>query len=524
MIGTLITTTALALLTCAMAMPVSRKVLLGDIKQDWLAGELELDRIEGDTVHLKSGSKDGKMFRVVRITGTPYETKPEPQQVNLRDGRSDWLHQLGQLKVNFKLFGIKRHRSISFDSEWTSEVLKEIGEQEKHLFENSYEVRWYVILESDNFRNLTEATIKTESLLSYYDARTLKVSEGNTSCELTSFIHYLLSGEFAPYISAVTKNISGRLPQTNIAFDRDGVIATRTPSKHYQRIISVTGWTESISGQLPSDIMSIAGDIELSQEVEPIADDKVRALLIRKNSELNAMSFFGGGGALQEEGSTLIELISEGKTSLYTTQYQVIVRAETRERLEELVRKVTNILSKRRVLYSVETKPAVICWFNRIPGRSSLVRPLKLMNENISSLWTFAYSPLGSFRSPWGEQPVRLFATPTGQAYSFQYHVSDKPQSLGHYLVFAPSGSGKSTLMMHLLGGIARFEEVKSYIFDSNEGARFMIEAFGGHYQSFDNLVLNPLDIGEDSLSNRQQISGIIRSMLGQSRQVSWMR
>ena len=36
MIGTLVTTTALALLTCAMAMPMSRKMLLGDIKQDWL--------------------------------------------------------------------------------------------------------------------------------------------------------------------------------------------------------------------------------------------------------------------------------------------------------------------------------------------------------------------------------------------------------------------------------------------------------------------------------------------------------
>ena len=108
------------------------------------------------------------MFKVVRLEGTPYETKPELQQINLRDSRSDWCYQLGQLSVHFKLFSIKRHRSISFESDWTSPVLEELGEREKELFENSYEVRYYLLLEGKDNRRLIDANKKTEALLSSY--------------------------------------------------------------------------------------------------------------------------------------------------------------------------------------------------------------------------------------------------------------------------------------------------------------------------------------------------------------------
>ena len=72
---------------------------------------------------------------------------------------------------------------------------------------------------------------------------------------------------------------------------------------------------------------------------------------------------------------------------------------------------------------------------------------------------------------------------------------------------------------MHLLGGLAKFEGVRSYIFDSNEGTRFMVEAMGGLYQSFDTLALNPLD-AEDTPINRQRLALLVRLMLGEAGQV----
>lgn len=110
-----------------------------------------------------------------------------------------------------------------------------------------------------------------------------------------------------------------------------------------------------------------------------------------------------------------------------------------------------------------------------------LLRPLTLRDENIAALWPLHYAPRGLDTSPFGPQPVRWFQSPSGQAYAFQFHVKDKPQALGNYLIFAPSGGGKSTLMMHLLGGLAKFDGVRSYIFDSKEGARFMVEAMAAY-------------------------------------------
>jgi type IV secretion system protein VirB4 len=111
---------------------------------------------------------------------------------------------------------------------------------------------------------------------------------------------------------------------------------------------------------------------------------------------------------------------------------------------------------------------------------------------------------------------VRYLRTPSGQAYAMQFHVSPKPQSLGNYLVIAPAGSGKSTLIMHLLGGLAKFSGVRSYVFDSKEGARFMVEAMGGIYQGYNELSLNPLDVGDTTKKNRDRIYKILMAMAGE--------
>jgi len=144
-----------------------------------------------------------------------------------------------------------------------------------------------------------------------------------------------------------------------------------------------------------------------------------------------------------------------------------------------------------------------------------MLRPLRLMNGNLAAIWPFHAIVTGNPKSPWGDQPVRLLPGTSGQPYAFQFHASEQPQSIGHYLVVAPSGGGKTTLMMHLLAGLTKFPNVRSYIFDSREGARFMVEALGGHYQSFEKLALNPLDV-DDTQANRHRISLILKSILGE--------
>src|SRR3546814_881389 len=79
----------------------------------------------------------------------------------------------------------------------------------------------------------------------------------------------------------------------------------------------------------------------------------------------------------------------------------------------------------------------------------------------------------------------------------------------------SPTGGGKSTLIGHLRGGLAKFAGVRSYRFDSKEGARYMVETMGGLYMGYDELQMNPLDVGEDTKKNRQRVYHVLRSMAG---------
>lgn len=232
--------------------------------------------------------------------------------------------------------------------------------------------------------------------------------------------------------------------------------------------------------------------------------------------------FFPNPSGLAET-DFILENLAAGALVLFATQFQVILRAPDEASLDHLVNRVRALMGHRRVLFSVESRGAPACWFGRLPSAplprrrpgSHLYRPLTLRDENIAALWPFMKSPGGMDRSPFGTAPVRVFPTTVGQAYRFHFHISPAEKSLGHFLLFAPSSGGKSTLMMHLLGGLAKYDRVRSFVFDSKEGARFMIEAMGGLYQTYDRIALNPLDVGPDTPRNREQVSRMLRAMAG---------
>jgi len=307
-------------------------------------------------------------------------------------------------------------------------------------------------------------------------------------------------------------NIGANVPDSDRTVEREGWYATYLPTPIHYRAIAVREWPDIVSGYLLHELMALPGEIEVYQVAAPIAKEKAIALLRHQ-----AGAQFGAAKK-REECQAVIELLEEGKTSQVATQLAVIVRGATHEAVDGLVADVSRILGNRRVSYSVETKGTPQVWFNRLPDREQLLRPLKLQTEDVAALWPFESAPAGLGESRYGPAPVRSFGTGSGQAYSFQFHASAASTALGHYVAFAPSNSGKSTLIMHLLGGLAKFPGVRSYVFDSNEGTRFMVETMGGLYQSFDKLALNPLD-AEDNPINRQRLALLVRLMLGDAGQ-----
>jgi len=514
MLENVITTAMLGLTGAALIVPATRQLLLGDPGlKDWLGGELEFDRILEDmrTVRMKNGHA----FRVFNLKGQSYDTKPVQEQENLLANRADALHQIGQTGCSLRFFGIKRQEDVSFDADWPCKPLKEIGKAEQATFKSGYDVYWYLLLEGKDLASLDKASNKAQTIFADYDIRSVRREEDRLAgCPLTGFINYLVSGELRFDLPAVSEGISGNIPASDLIFETDGTLHTQTPTSHFVKSLTVTAWPEMVKGTLVSDIIAVPGDIEICQICNPLNNEMVITGMLRKSNELSTGII--GNAEHAAEHSSVATLVGNGEGTLFKSQFQILVRAKSIGELEDLIEQIGEIISRARVTYSVETKGAPYCWFNRIPGRGGkLIRPNRLMDKNIAALWPLQYSPKGLRSSPFGKQPIRLFKTLSGQSYSFQFHAADKPQSPGNYIIFAPTGGGKSTLVMHLLGGLAKFADVRSYVFDSKEGALAMVKKFGGIYQSFDTLALNPLDKPNSNKSSRHQMALMMRAMLG---------
>lgn len=495
-----------------LAVPAVRRVALGSLHQDWLGRELDLDRIEADgiTVRCKSGSA----ARAYRLSGASYDTKPEAEQIALHYGRRDFLHFAASRSVVVRLFGVKRHKSAIYPATWPTPALQEIGDAESARFRDSFELRWYMTLQAPALYQLAEVDERAVSLLKGYGlVRLSRPDDPADPCPLTGFLNFLTCGDLRGDLPAVSSNISANLPGSDLVFDKPtGAIFAHQPTPAHYRVIGIRDWADQTSGQMLHDIMALPGEIEVSQVLTPIA--KESALMELKRRANTPMA----AAKVAEECHAAIQLLQEGKTSYLRTQLSVILRAPSPEAIDRLTEQVVRILGNAGADYATETKGAAIAWFNRLPDRENLLRPLKLFAENVSALWAFENTPAGLTSSQYGPAPVRSFATGSGQAYAFQFQNSPRPKSLGHYVLFAPSNSGKTTLMLHLLSGLAKFQGVRSYIFDSQEGCRFMTEVMGGHYQSFESLGLNPLDV-PDSRRNRHRLRLLVRSMLGDAAQ-----
>ena len=282
----MLTSLAMGALAAALIVPRTRRAFLGDIDHDWLAGELELDEILPDGITVRT--KSGLYSRVIHIAGQNYDAKTIPVQENLLKGRNTAFHTLGDHGLALRFFGVKRPRDISYEADWPSPALREIGSAEQDRFRRSFVIDWYLVATGSVAARLTEGLEKFFAAMSDYAPEYVRRSDTGP-CPLTGFLNGLVCGDYRTDLPAISTAISGTLPASDFHADRTtGKITTFLPEAHYQKIITVRAWPESVDGRLQHDILSLAGEIEISQTCLPISNVKAIALLSRREKELNA--------------------------------------------------------------------------------------------------------------------------------------------------------------------------------------------------------------------------------------------
>ncbi|MFK7867480.1 MAG: VirB4 family type IV secretion system protein [Alphaproteobacteria bacterium] len=493
----------------ALAVPASRKLIRNSLEQDWLHKELEFESIQDhDTIT----TKKGHYAHVWQLSGLSYESRGVDEQQALSTVRAALFKDLSTLGINIRLIGRKRIKPLDLSAKWPSASLQQIGDSEAEHYKTGFEIDWFIMLSCRQYKALKDGSDLLRAMLSGLMPQ--QIINDDHYMALSNFVNYLICGEDAYDQLPFEKNLSKALPASDLRFKDDGLLTTQAPNAAYWRTIAIKLWPEEVGGQLMRDLLHLNYELEINQTCAHVRKTKLQWDFKRKTNQFGLMSLVSNNNIAGEyEAAT--DLLMEDAVSFYDTQFSILVRTNDHAQLDVAVKAITDILGRLRISYHVETKGAPVCWFNRHPGHENLLRPLRLTTDAIAALWPFPQAVKGMAASPFGEGAVRVFKTEIGAPYKFQFHNSTQNQSLGHFMVIAPSNSGKSTLIMHLLSGLARFDGIRSYIFDSKEGVRFMTEAMGGLYHPFDRLALNPLDVGEDTKQNRQRVRLVMQAMLG---------
>jgi hypothetical protein len=269
----------------ALAVPAARRVAFGSVRHDWLAGELDLDRIDPDgfTVRCKSGT----VLRAYRLAGDSYDTKPEGEQFALCERRAAFLHEVASNGVVVRLFGVKRRSAPIEPAAWPSPALQEIGDAEAALYRNAFRLHWFMTLQASGMERLEKADEKVRSLLSAYRPTRLHMaSEPGESCPLTGFLNFLTCGDLRDDLRPVSANISANLPASDLTFDRDGSFAAYLPTPTHYRAIGIREWPDQVSGYLLHELMALPGEIEVYQVAAAVPKEAERLEAAQKAAKV----------------------------------------------------------------------------------------------------------------------------------------------------------------------------------------------------------------------------------------------
>ncbi len=510
MIPELLTTTFIAGLTTILATKTLRERAMGNLSADWVLNELPFDKIDDDNATILM--KDGGRFRIFHLLGKNYDALPLQSQENLLAMRLKLYNDLSKFNISFRIYCVKRKENIDYPANYPNFILQKIADSEANSFKNSFVVDWYIIIQAKHTKDINEAQEKLYAALSPYYIKLLKSPEDKSlPCPITNFIYYLITGEKSLGLTAHNQSISPNLPISEICFEKSGVMGTFTPHQNHTKIITITEWADSVDGDFLGKILKLNIDCEIFMSC--ITTKNISFFLQRQRNN-QKMPMIGSDKA-EAEFAEQLTLVNNGEVAIFDTQFQIAIRSEEKNEINEAISAITRICGLHKINYAVESIAMPLAWFNRVPFNDSLIRPLRIMSHNIAGIWAFPSNEYGRESSPWDNRPVRLFKTQLGSAFRFQFHVANKPQSKGHFLVFAPTGSGKSVLILYLLAGLAKIKGVRSFVIDSQNGCKYMIEAMGGLYQTYSDFKFNPLDVGDKSPESLNRVNLALKTMLG---------
>lgn len=297
--------------------------------------------------------------------------------------------------------------------------------------------------------------------------------------------------------------VADRLATSQITFFGQVFECQAADRCRYGTIISVKDYpSETYPGIL--DRLNLPYDTVVTQSFTPIDSISAQGKISRVRKQMRAAEDAAVSLLAQLEEAE--DEVASGRVVFGEHHCSIALFCDSRAELEQAMVYVTRAMQDAGAAIVRENFSARAVYFAQHPGNFAYrTRPAMISSHNFAQLCALHGLPKGNppEKCPWGDA-VTIIPTARGETFRFNFHLAGKPgqRTVGHTLVLGQTGSGKTLGTAFLISQAQRLN-VRTILFDKDNGFEMAVRAMGGHY--------SPVRMGEDTSFNPMRAEADVR-------------
>jgi type IV secretion system protein VirB4 len=470
----------------ALSIPVISRRVMPSPQETTLADHIPFHAVDddGSTVHLKNGH----VAQYFLLATQDLSLATDGQFRAEHGSRVSMLDSLAAQGLILRLTTLRVETSAQAPNDHSNIVAKSIARDWNKQFSSYHRSVNVLCVEAKDLKKLNEARVAL-SVLGTKGAERLDQSGSNAiGLTLGSYLGRIVSPCGRPAPKGTGPNFDGALTSDTLWFRPDGIAEFTCGSrKKFGIAVGVKMIGATFKSSMADFIDGFPGDLVVSRTMRPYTKE---AALIRIKFKRNLARTQSDG---KEDYNTaehaamaqsVVDGIGEEEHSLFEYCETIFIYEDSIEECVDKEARIMRAMIDEGLTPAREKGATEAAWFSQFPTHNDFPRPYDLFSPAISMHFALKRPNEGLSNSDWGDGPLALFRTASGNPYKFQFHQSEEKAALGHVLIIAPTGSGKTLIAEFLALMASRHKNVKSFFFDRFRGTAIYNLAMGGEYVS----------------------------------------
>jgi type IV secretion system protein VirB4 len=286
-------------------------------------------------------------------------------------------------------------------------------------------------------------------------------------------------------------------------------------------MISIRRYAKYLTALSLHDLFMVDAEMIYTVSFLPIERSEARKKVKKVVTAMNVTNDAGDSEMINLE-NLEDDILSENIT-LGASHVSLMVLAPNKEDLIEKTNQIQRIFGENDFQTLVEQYNHDGAFWAQFPANFQYIARSRLISSDVfCHFFPMQNFPTGhNYRTHLGEA-LCLVKTPSMTPMYFNFHAKGSGKSTdikaGHLPIIGANGFGKTTFMLMMESLMEKYD-IRSFIFDKNNGTEIYVEASKGKYINYDysddveGIKHNPFAL-DDTLANREFVSRFICSMV----------